>query len=84
VLVNAKSVNVPSYVVEQGDVVEINGKAKANVEVQAAMASAQARIIPEWLSLDKENAKGMIKALPNREQMPQGINEQLVVELYSR
>ena len=84
VFVNGRAINVPSYLVDQGDVVEVAPKLKNNVEVQAAMSSAQARIIPEWLSLDKENAKGMVKALPNREQMPQGINEQLVVELYSR
>ncbi len=48
------------------------------------MQSAEARMIPEWLSLDKNMVRGVVKALPTREQMPQNLNEQLIVELYSR
>lgn len=84
VLVNGRCVNSPSYQVLAGDVVEVREKSKKNIGVQAAMASAQSRVIPEWLSLDKENAKGMVKSLPTREQMPQSTREQLIVELYSR
>ncbi len=84
VLVNGKPVNIASYLVDVGDTVEIREKSKKNIGIQAAMASAESRIIPEWLALDKGNVKGILRALPTREQLSQSINEQLVVELYSR
>lgn len=84
VLVNGKRVTIPSYRVSVGDVVEICGASKSNIDVQAAMASAQSRIVPDWLVLDKENAKGTVNALPTRDRMPQTVNEQLIVELYSK
>ena len=84
ILVNGKSVDIPSYTVSVGDVVEVVAKSKSNVDIQAAMASAQSRIVPEWLSLDKDNAKGTISALPTRDQLSQSVTEQLIVELYSR
>jgi len=84
VLVNGKAVNIASYPVSAGDVVEIREKSKKIASVQAAMQSADSRIIPDWLSLDKTAVRGVVKALPTREQMPQNINEQLIVELYSR
>jgi small subunit ribosomal protein S4 len=84
VLVNGRAVNSPSYQVAAGDVIEVREKSKKNIGIQAAMASAESRVIPEWLSLDKGNAKGMVKALPTREQMSQSTREQLIVELYSR
>lgn len=84
VLVNGKVVNVASYQTSAGDIIEIREKSKKIVGIGAAMQSADARIIPEWLSLDKAAVRGTIKALPTREQMPQNINEQLIVELYSR
>ncbi|WKZ56342.1 MAG: 30S ribosomal protein S4 [Bdellovibrionota bacterium] len=84
ILVNGSVVNVPSYSVCAGDTVEVHEKQKKNVVVQAAMASAQSRVIPEWLALDRDAVKGTLKALPTREQLSQSINEQLIVELYSR
>lgn len=84
VFVNGKRVNKPSYEVSVNDTVEVREKLKKNVNVVAAMESASARMIPEWLTLDKAGVKGTIKALPTREQMSQGINEQLIVELYSK
>jgi small subunit ribosomal protein S4 len=84
VLVNGKRVSMPSYEVSVNDVVEIREKHKKNVNVVAAMESASARLIPEWLTLDKASVKGTIKAIPTREQMVQGVNEQLIVELYSK
>lgn len=84
VVVNGKRVSVPAYQVSVGDVIEVREKNRQNVAIQAAMASAESRVIPEWLSLDKANVRGMVKALPTREQMSQSIREQLIVELYSR
>lgn len=84
VLVNGRRVNKPAYAVTAGEVIEIKEKKKANLQVQAAMESAIARIVPEWLSLDKAGAKGTVLALPNREQLTQSFNDQLIVEFYSR
>lgn len=84
VLVNGLRVNKPGYVVAVGDVVELREKTKKNINAVAAMDSAAARVVPEWLLLDKAEAKGTLKALPTREQLSQSINEQLIVELYSK
>ena len=84
VLVNGKRINIASYGVDVGDEIEVRDKSKKNLTVQAAMAGSQGRTIPEWLQLDRHGVKGTIKAFPTREQMPQNINEQLIVELYSR
>ncbi len=84
ILVNGKCVTIPSYPVEVGDVIEVIESSRANQLILASMEAATARMIPEWLSLDKGNFKGTVSQLPTREQMPQGIKEQLIVELYSR
>ncbi|MFM1847008.1 MAG: ribosomal protein, partial [Pseudomonadota bacterium] len=84
ILVNEKPVNIPSYKVRVGDTIAVREKSKKNTGVTAAMASAQSRLIPEWLALDKDNVKGMINALPTREQLAQTIRDQLIVELYSK
>ncbi|MCO6431799.1 MAG: 30S ribosomal protein S4 [Deltaproteobacteria bacterium] len=84
ILVNGKPVNIVSQLINAGDVVEVVEKSKKIPGIHAAMVSAEGRIIPDWLALDKQNVKGTVKALPTREQMPQNMNEQLIVELYSR
>ena len=84
ILVNGKCVSLPAYEVRVGDMVELRDKHKKNVNVQAAMESAVARIVPEWLSLDKAAVRGTLMALPTREQLSQSVKEQLIVELYSR
>ena len=84
ILVNGRVVSKPGYHASVGDVVEVSEELKKNVNVQAAMQSAISRAIPGWLSLDKDNARGTVNALPAREDMPQNFREQLVVELYSR
>jgi small subunit ribosomal protein S4 len=84
VLVNGKPVTIASFLVREGDSVEVIENAKKNVNVQGSMAAASSRIIPEWLSLDKDAVRGTVVALPKREQFAQNINEQLIVELYSR
>jgi small subunit ribosomal protein S4 len=82
--VNGKKVDIPSYLVSVGDVIEVKEAAKGNLAVKSAMELAQSRSIPEWLLLDKEAAKGTIKALPSRDQLTHPIQEQLIVELYSK
>lgn len=84
VLVNGKCINIASYQVSVGDVVEIREKSKKNISIQSSMAAAQARLVPQWLSLDKDSVKGTVNALPTRDQLSQTIKEQLIVELYSR
>jgi small subunit ribosomal protein S4 len=84
VLVNGKRVNIASYKVDVGDVVEVREKSKKNLSIQAGLAATESRLVPGWLTLDRGAAKGTVDALPTREQLAQNINEQLIVELYSR
>ena len=84
VTVNGKRLDIPSAHVSVGDVIEINEKQKNNPSILSSVESASGRLVPEWLSLDKANLRGEVKSLPNRESMPQNVNEQLIVELYSK
>ena len=84
VLVNGKRVNIPSYVVRPGDVIEVADSAKGQLRVKAAAEAAESRGIPEWLQVDTKALKGTFKALPARSELPSNINESLVVELYSK
>lgn len=84
ILVNGRTVNIPSYLVSAGDVIEVVDKQKKNVNIVASAEAAASRLIPEWLELDKGNLRGTVKSLPARQAMPQNINEQLIVELYSK
>ncbi|HUJ86156.1 MAG TPA: 30S ribosomal protein S4 [Burkholderiales bacterium] len=82
--VNGKRVNIPSYQVRPGDVVEVTQKAKAQLRVKAAAEAAESRGIPEWMEVDAKALKGTFKALPTRPELPSSINESLVIELYSK
>ena len=84
ILVNGKRVNIPSYQVSPGDVVEISEKAKAHLRVKAALLAAEQRGFPEWLEMDTKAMKGTFKAQPQRSELPATINEHLIVELYSK
>ncbi len=84
VLVNGKRVNIPSYVLRPGDVVELASGTKGQMRVKAAMEAAESRGFPEWLDVDVKNGKGTFKAVPQRSELPSTINESLVVELYSK
>lgn len=84
VLVNGKRVNVPSFRVSAGDVVEVAEAMKKNLQVQSAVASAASRLVPGWLTLERDALRGTVNALPTREMMPPSVNEQLIVELYSK
>ena len=84
VLVNGKQVNIPSYLVKVGDVVEIKEKCKGSQRYKDILEVTGARIVPEWLEADQENLSGTVKALPTREQIDVPVNEMLIVELYSK
>lgn len=84
ILVNGKRVNIPSYQLRQGDVVEVVEKARAQLRIKASVDAAEQRGFPEWLEVDPKAMKGVFKALPQRSELPATINESLVVELYSK
>ena len=83
-LVNGKKVNIPSYLVKTGTVVELKEKSKKNLKINAALGAVNRRGIPEWLESSKETLKGTVKSLPKREYLTLPIQEQLIVELYSK
>jgi small subunit ribosomal protein S4 len=84
VTVNGRRVNIPSFQLRKGDVIEVVNKAKAQLRIKAAAEAAQSRGIPEWLEVDAAALKGTYKAVPQRSEMSANINESLVVELYSK
>ncbi len=84
ILVNGKRVNIPSYQVKPGDVVEVADKSKAQLRIKAAAEAAESRGVPVWMEVDAKGLKGTFKALPQRSELPATINEALVVELYSK
>ena len=84
ILVNGKRVNIPSYQVRPGDVIEVVGKAKEQLRIKAAAEAAASRHIPEWMEVDTKGLKGTFKALPVRADLPQTIIESLIIELYSK
>ena len=84
ILVNGKRVNIPSYQLRRGDVVQVAEKARAQLRIKGAVEAAEQRGFPEWLEVDSKAMKGVFKALPQRTELPATINESLVVELYSK
>lgn len=84
ILVNGHRVNIPSYQVCPGDIVEIADKVKAHLRVKAAAEAAEQRGFPEWMEIDVKGLKGTFKNKPQRSDLPSTINESLVVELYSK
>jgi len=83
-LVNNRKVNIPSYQVRPGDEVGTKDKSKKVPQVVEAMETVVRRGIPDWVDVDKEKFKGTFKALPNREDLTMPIQEQLIIELYSK
>lgn len=84
ILVNGKRVNIPSYAVQPGDVIEVAEKSKQQLRIKAALAAAEQRGFPEWIEVNAKDMKGTYKARPQRAELPATINEQLIVELYSK
>jgi small subunit ribosomal protein S4 len=83
-LVNGKKVNIPSYSLKLGDVVEIREKSRKIKSILDSVDAVVRRGIPQWLDLEKDNLKGIVKAFPVREDLTMPMQEQLVVELYSK
>ena len=84
VLVNGKCVNIPSYLVKAGDVIEIKESKKNTQRMKDIVEVAGGRIVPEWLDVDAEKLQGTVKELPSREQIDVPVDEMLIVELYSK
>ena len=84
VLVNGKCVNVPSYLVKAGDVIEIREKSKSLQRYKDIVEVTEGRLVPEWLDQDIEGLKGTVNSLPTREMIDVPVDEMLIVELYSK
>lgn len=83
-LINGKKVNIPSYMIQSDDVVEVREKSKKIQSINDSLDAVVRRGIPQWLELEKENFRGMVKGFPVREDITMPIQEQLIVELYSK
>ena len=84
VLVNGKCVNIPSYLISAGDVVEIREKSRSLQRYKDIAETTNGRLVPEWMDVDQENFKGTVKELPSREVIDVPVDEMLIVELYSK
>ena len=84
VTVNGKLVNIPSYLVKAGDVIEIKESRKNSQRMKDVVEVAGGRLVPEWLDVDAEKMQGTVKELPSREQIDVPVDEMLIVELYSK
>ncbi|MGN0290676.1 MAG: 30S ribosomal protein S4 [Lachnospiraceae bacterium] len=84
VLVNGKQVNIPSYLIKAGDVIEIKEKCKGYQRYKDILEVTGGRLVPEWLDVDQENLRGTVKELPSREVIDVPVDEMLIVELYSK
>ncbi len=83
-LVNGRKVNIPSYIVNQGDKVAVKEKSRKLEAFLTALERVDARGVPAWLEIDREQARGVVLNLPAREDIDQDIQEQLIIELYSK
>ena len=84
ILVNGKCVNLPSYEVKAGDVIEVKEKSKSMQRFKDISEVTAARVTPEWVDVDKENLKGTVSTLPKRDQIDVPVDEMAIVELYSK
>ena len=84
ILVNGKCVNIPSYLVKAGDVIEVKEKAKSSQRYKDALEVTAGRLVPAWLDVDQENLRGTVKEMPTRDEIDVPVNEMLIVELYSK
>ena len=82
--VNGKPVNIPSYLVKATDTVSVREKSRAQLRIKASLDLAEQNGFPSWVEVDAKNFKGVFKALPDRAEFANDVNEQLVVELYSK
>jgi small subunit ribosomal protein S4 len=82
--VNGRTVNIPSYQVQPSDVVSVRGKARSQQRIQDSLSVAEQFGFPEWVEVEISKMEGVFKSVPERDELPPDINEQLVVELYSK
>jgi len=82
--VNGKKVNIPSLLLKAGDVVTVKDSSRSTAKFKELVELAETRLSPSWLEVDKENCKATLKSLPIREELDYDVNEQLIVELYSK
>ena len=84
IMVNSKKVDIPSFLVHQGDVIEVRPRSKENVAIKASVETVENRGMPPWLEWDHTHLKGEVRGLPTKEDAALPVDEQLVVVLYSR
>lgn len=84
ILVNGKIVNIPSYIVSPGDVISVKERSRGQLRIQSALALAQSRSACEWIDVSSADLSGTFKRVPDRSELPPDINENLIVELYSK
>lgn len=84
VMVNGKTLNIPSYQVQEADVISLRDKAQKQVRVQNALALAEQYGFADWINVDTKSLKGIFSRIPDRSDLPADINESLIVELYSK
>ena len=84
ILVNDKSVNIPSFQVKPSDRITVREKSKNQLRIKDALNVAEQFGLPEWIDVNSKNMEGVFKSIPDRSELPSEINEQLVVELYSK
>lgn len=84
ILVNGKKVNIPSYLIKQGDVIALKEKSKGSTRMKDIAEANASRIVPKWLDMDKNTLTGKVVALPTREDIDYEVEEHLIVELYSK
>ena len=84
ILVNGKRVNIPSYRLQAGDSIAVRDKSKKQLRIQAALKLAAQRGVPEWLTTDSDAMQGMLSRAPDRADLSSEINENLIIELYSK
>ena len=82
--VNGKTVNIPSYQVEQDDVISVREKAKKQIRIKAALDSGEKRELSGWVEVNKDKFTGVFKSVPDRSDLSAEINENLIIELYSK
>lgn len=81
---NGQKVNIPSHPVKPGDVIQVRERSRNLLRIESALEASQQRLIPDWLEVDQEKMQITVRSLPTRDQIPEPIQEQLVVELYSK
>ena len=83
-LVNGQKVNIPSYLIKVGDVIEVREKSRNTQAIMDSVEAVVRRGVPQWLAVEKDSFKGEVKSFPTREDLTMPIQEQLIVELYSK